>query len=210
MDAETEQKTGAPSHVAGAPARQRLIDTAARLFAEKSFDGVSVREICKAAGTGINMIHHYFGNKDGLLAAVVEQFDTKVYVVPLRLIASPAKSQDDLVARIELLFETTLEACLAERDVMMVVMREQSELATLSAFQEALVKFLEDAQAKGFVRKSLDVPMISGAMLDRSISQVQFAPWILKSSGADIENDTEYRSRWTSSSVDLFLRGVLE
>ena len=44
------------------PAREWLILAAARLFAAKSFDGVSVREICKEAGTGINMIHHYFGN----------------------------------------------------------------------------------------------------------------------------------------------------
>ncbi|NRB00575.1 MAG: TetR/AcrR family transcriptional regulator [Rhodobacteraceae bacterium] len=191
------------------PARDRLIAAAAELFAEKSYGGVSVREICKKAGTGINMIHHYFGNKDGLLEAIANQFDEKVYAVPLRLLAAPAKSRDDLISRIELLFETTLEACLAQRNVMMVVIREQSQLSTLVAYQTAFVGFLEDAKSKGFIREGLESEMISGAMLDRIISQVQYAPWIKESTGYDIESDASYRQDWCRASVDLFLNGVL-
>ena len=204
-----EAKGAGQGNIPARPARDRLIDTAARLFAQKSFGGVSVREICKEAGTGVNMIHHYFGNKDGLLEAIVQQFDARVYAVPLRLLASPATSKDDLVSRITLVFETTLEACLAERDVMMVVIREEGELATLVAFQNGLVAFLEDAKEKGFVREALDAEMISGAMMDRIISQVQFAPWILSSSGVDIMTDAAYRERWCRSSVDLYLHGIL-
>ena len=213
-DAATDSKTSV--RIAGGqggnsppPARDRLIDAAARLFAEKSSGGVSVREICKEAGTGVNMIHHYFGSKDGLLDEIIQQFDSRVYAVPLRLMASPAMSREDLVARMTLVFETTLEACLVERDVMMVALREQAEMTTLNAFQEAFVGFLEDARAKGFVRERLDVGMISGAMLDRIVSQVQFAPWIKASTGIDIAQDAAYRTDWCKSNVDLFLHGIL-
>jgi AcrR family transcriptional regulator len=48
------------------PVRDRLIASGTALFAEKGFDGVSVPEICKHAHTTMNMIHHYFGNKEGL------------------------------------------------------------------------------------------------------------------------------------------------
>ena len=206
----TLQVSGAgQGNIPARPARDRLIDAAARLFAEKSFGGVSVREVCREAGTGVNMIHHYFGNKDGLLEEIIRQFDTRVYAVPLRLMAKPAMSKEDLIARITLVFETTLEACLAQRDVMMVVLREQAELATLVAFQNGLVGFLEDAKDKGYVREALDAEMISGAMLDRIISQVQFAPWILASTGVDIGNDAAYRARWCQSNVDLYLHGIL-
>ena len=54
------------------PVRNRLFDSATLLFAEKGFDSVSVREICTHATTSINMIHHYFGSKQGLLNAIVE------------------------------------------------------------------------------------------------------------------------------------------
>jgi len=192
------------------PARERLIAAAARLSAAKGFDGVSVREICKEAGTGINMIHHYFGNKDGLHDAIAARFDESVYVVPLRLLEMPARSRDDLCARLELVIQTTLEACLAERATMMMALREQLQLATLTAFLDRLVKFLEEAQALGIVRAQVDTSMISGAILDRIINQVQFAPWIKASTGLDIAADAAYRGRWCRSNLDLFLHGLLD
>ena len=181
---------------------------AAQLFAAKSFDGVSVREICKEAGTGINMIHHYFGNKDGLLEAIAERFDERVYAVPLRLLETPAASADDLESRMALVFETTLEACIEARDVFMVVLREQPELSTLARYQATLVAFLDTAKTDGLIRESVDTLMISGFLLDRVVSQVQFMPWIKKTSGLDVATDAEYRHRWSKANVDVFLRGV--
>ncbi len=192
----------------GQPARERLILAAAQLFAAKSFDGVSVREICKEAGTGINMIHHYFGNKDGLLEAIAERFDERVYAVPLRLLETPAASADDLESRMALVFETTLEACIEARDVFMVVLREQPELSTLARYQATLVAFLDTAKTDGLIRESVDTSMISGFLLDRVVSQVQFMPWIKKTSGLDVATDAEYRHRWSKANVDVFLRGV--
>lgn len=206
LQASAASASGAKNKV---PPRDRLIVAAARLFSEKSFDGVSVREICKAAGTSVNMIHHYFGNKDGLRAAIFEQFDTQVYVVPIRLLGTPARSREDLSQRLLMIFETTLEACLAERDVMMVVLREQASLATLAAFQERLVAFLSEAKRAGLVRAELDSEMISGAMLDRIITQAQYAPWIKQNHGIDIEADAAYRTRWSAANVDLYLNGML-
>ncbi len=191
------------------PARDRLIEAASALFAEKGFGSVSVREICKAAGTSINMVHHYFGSKDGLRDAIFERYDQNVYVVPMRLLQNPAASAEDLAARLLLVFETTLEACLAERAVLMVVLREQAELDTLQAFQARFVSFLEEAKAAGYVRQDLDCAMISGAMLDRILSQAQFAPWMLKTAGIDVQNDTEYRRRWCAANLDLFLNGIV-
>ena len=77
----------------------------ALVFAEKGFDGGSVREICKHASTSINMVHHYFGSKAGLLDAIVEQFSSQVFAVPMRLLETPPKSGDDFGSRIEMLFE---------------------------------------------------------------------------------------------------------
>lgn len=191
------------------PARDRLLTAAAQLFAEKGFGSVSVREICKAAGTTNNMVHHYFSTKDGLLEAIADRYDNHVYAVPMRLLASPATSHDDLIARVTMVFETTLEACLAERDVMMVVLREQVPLFTLQEFQKQMVAFLETAKENGLVREALDCQMISGAMLDRIINQAQFAPWIKKTSGIDVATDDVYRARWCRSNIDVFLNGML-
>ena len=53
-------------------ARDVLLSTAARLFAEEGFDRVSIRQISEAAGTNSAMISYYFGSKRGLYEAVLD------------------------------------------------------------------------------------------------------------------------------------------
>ena len=53
----------------------KTVAEATPLFAEKGFNGVSVREIAGFAGVNVSMISYYFGGKEGLYAAVLnEQF----------------------------------------------------------------------------------------------------------------------------------------
>ena len=54
----------------GVEARQRLLNTAVRLFAEKGYTKTSTREIALAAGANIASISYYFGDKAGLYRAV--------------------------------------------------------------------------------------------------------------------------------------------
>jgi AcrR family transcriptional regulator len=53
----------------GAEARERLLHTALRLFAEKGFAKTSTREIAQAAEVNIASISYYFGDKAGLYRA---------------------------------------------------------------------------------------------------------------------------------------------
>lgn len=56
----------------GVEARQRLLHTALRLFAERGFANTSTREIAQAAGVNIASISYYFGDKAGLYRAVFD------------------------------------------------------------------------------------------------------------------------------------------
>jgi len=51
--------------------RQRLIEAALLTFAEKGFDGASVREIAQRAKANPAMIAYHFGSKDGLYEAAM-------------------------------------------------------------------------------------------------------------------------------------------
>jgi AcrR family transcriptional regulator len=53
--------------------RQRLLDAAGRLFAERGFKDVSIREICREAG-GANLaaVNYYFRDKAGLYRELLE------------------------------------------------------------------------------------------------------------------------------------------
>lgn len=50
-----------------------ILAAAARLFAEQSPSSVSLRQIAREAGVNYGLIHHYFGTKDAIVAAVFRQ-----------------------------------------------------------------------------------------------------------------------------------------
>jgi AcrR family transcriptional regulator len=56
---------------ASADTRKRLIEAAATLFAERGFENVTVREICKTSSANVAAINYHFGDKAGLYRAVV-------------------------------------------------------------------------------------------------------------------------------------------
>ena len=65
--------TAAPRRRRSAPGdetRERLLDAAERLFAERGYSNVSTRDIAEAARSNAAAAHYHFGSKEGLLEAV--------------------------------------------------------------------------------------------------------------------------------------------
>ncbi len=54
------------------PTKQRLLDAAETIFAEKGFKAASIREICRAAGANVAAINYYFGDKERLYIETVK------------------------------------------------------------------------------------------------------------------------------------------
>jgi TetR/AcrR family transcriptional regulator, regulator of cefoperazone and chloramphenicol sensitivity len=50
----------------------RLLNAAARLFADRGFAKVTVRDICQKARANVAAVNYHFGGKDGLYRAVIE------------------------------------------------------------------------------------------------------------------------------------------
>jgi AcrR family transcriptional regulator len=48
----------------------RILQTASKLFAEKGYANVSIRDVCKETSTTAPVIYYYFGSKKGLYDAV--------------------------------------------------------------------------------------------------------------------------------------------
>ena len=57
----------------GSETKEIILDTAERLFAERSFASVSLREITAAAGVNLAAVNYHFGSKDALLLAVFKR-----------------------------------------------------------------------------------------------------------------------------------------
>jgi AcrR family transcriptional regulator len=52
--------------------RERLLKTAIRLFSQRGFEHVAVRDICRDAGANLAAVNYHFGDKLGLYMAVVD------------------------------------------------------------------------------------------------------------------------------------------
>jgi AcrR family transcriptional regulator len=85
------------SHQRGEETRGRILDAALELFAASGFEGASTRAIAERAGVNLPAIQYYFGSKEGLYRAVVEQFrrEMQAGVTPIvqRIRAELAKDQ---------------------------------------------------------------------------------------------------------------------
>ncbi|QIB67299.1 TetR/AcrR family transcriptional regulator [Kineobactrum salinum] len=60
--------------------RAKLISAARKAFAEKGYAAASMDELTAEAGLTRGALYHNFGDKRGLLAAVVDQIDTEMAV----------------------------------------------------------------------------------------------------------------------------------
>jgi AcrR family transcriptional regulator len=62
--------TGEPEPI---DARERLLEAAQEAFAQRGFEGATVRDICRAAGTNIAAVNYYFGDKEKLYIEAVKR-----------------------------------------------------------------------------------------------------------------------------------------
>jgi AcrR family transcriptional regulator len=91
-------------------ARDRVLVEAARLFAERGFNKVTVREICTAAKANVASVNYHFGDKAGLYTEIVERGFGELDGGPRR----PADTgESDASARLGAFVNETLHQMLA-------------------------------------------------------------------------------------------------
>ncbi|WP_306363948.1 TetR/AcrR family transcriptional regulator [Nocardia sp. CC227C] len=99
--------------------RQTLIDTAARLFAEREYANLSAEELVRSAGLTRGALYHHFGGKRGLFEAVVELLEDRA----AQRIRRAITAVPDPFERIDRGIAEFLEIC-AEPDYRHIVLQQ--------------------------------------------------------------------------------------
>lgn len=114
------------------PTRQRIIDTATRLLAERGVDAVPLAEINRAAGQrNASALQYHFGGREGLLRAMLEPFSKAV-----------GDRRRELIAVATAPGERTYETRL--RQAVEVLVRPQAELAAGDWRERSLSRIVAD------------------------------------------------------------------
>jgi AcrR family transcriptional regulator len=82
--------------------KEKITQAAIGLFAARGFRGTSIRGIARAIGTSASNIYHYFGNKEGLMLAILQHTNAPL----ISQLEAISKKDMDPLARFKLLIET--------------------------------------------------------------------------------------------------------
>ncbi|EIE44239.1 putative transcriptional regulator [Pseudomonas aeruginosa PADK2_CF510] len=191
--------------------RAKLIDAARRAFADNGYAGASMDELTASAGLTRGALYHHFGDKKGLLAAVVQQIDDEMN---LRLGAILAAGED-LWSGFRAYNRAYLEMAL-EAEIQRIVLRdapailgspssEASQLRCLSSMTGQLRELMDSGRVRRTDAEAL-AWLLNGALVDAAlrIANAEHPPESLARAcqALDVLLDPAHgvKSQWTTAS----------
>lgn len=144
----------------------QILQVAERLFAEKGFDGTSIRNIAKEADINIAMVSYYFGSKEKMLEALIFSRTTDVRM----LLENILKEDIEPLEKLDKLVDLYMARVYKNRCLYQIVNSESANVKralSLKSFTEVKKRNLESLQLiiaqgqdKGVFRKDVNVALI--------------------------------------------------
>ncbi len=183
--------------------REHILVVAEELFAEKGFDGTSVRDIAQLAGVNLAMISYYFGSKENLLKELIE------YRFSDSIKALEEKTNDQLQTpweKIEWIIDFYVERIINNRRFHSIMGQEYNtgrsqeikELITNIKMQnlERIKKIIAEGQRKQAFRK-VDVEMTMATMMGTITQVINARKLYCVLLKIDSTDDAEYEKKVT-------------
>lgn len=96
--------------------KRRILEAAENEFARRGYEGARLREVATAAGVHHALLHHYYGDKEGLFRAVIEQATSQVSREAYALMGSTS----DIRALVEGYIHTMVDYFAANRRIISI------------------------------------------------------------------------------------------
>ena len=183
--------------------REHILTSAEKLFAEKGFDGTSVRDIAQLAGVNLAMISYYFGSKEKLLEALIEFRAMYAYGILEELNKNESLSPWDKIDR---LVEFYVDRILNNLPFHNIMYQESATNYRSEEIKEKVIKIkmrnldqitkiIADGQQKKLFRQ-VDIPMTVGTIMGTISSYTQSRTYsCLILALQENVNDETYRER---------------
>ena len=150
----------------------QIMEGAEELFAEKGFNGTSVRDIAGKAQVNLAMVSYYFGSKEKLLEAL---FEYRGEIMKLKLESIIEKPGHTALEKVYLLIDNYIEKMMSQQCFHKVLAREQvlnNTGATADLIlqmkkknQEIIARLIHEGQRKGEFKKNIDIPLMMATLI---------------------------------------------
>jgi AcrR family transcriptional regulator len=164
----------------------QIMEAAEKLFADKGFEGTSVRDIAEGAGVNLAMISYYFGSKEKLMEAM---FDHRASSSILQLEEMIQDKNLSPLQKVEKLIDRYIDKLLSQQCFHRIMVREQmvnnnsliaERIQDIKKRNQALIKeLIAQGQRSGEFRKNIDISLLMITLVG-TISQMVTTQHIYK------------------------------
>lgn len=176
------------------------METAEILFAEKGFNGTSVRDIAEKAHVNLAMISYYFGSKDKLLESL---FDYRGEHIKLKLESMVDDKTLGSFEKLELLIDHYIEKIMNQQCFSRIMVREQvvnhtgitAKLITQmkKRNQEIISKLIHQGQKKGEFKKNIDIPLMMATLVGTAGHLIATQPYYREINNLQSMSEEEFQ-----------------
>ncbi len=179
------------SRLPAAKRREQLLDSAARLFAERGYSGATTSELAKAAGVTEPIIYRHFESKRDLFVALIERSGEQTieqWTAHLASADSPAERLRRLIGANPMVMDSGrgLYRVIVQA---MTAIEDEAILAALQRHVASLHEFIAGevvkAQEAGVVGKSFSPDITAWVLLHLGLGYGMLAPLRIPGHGRD-------------------------
>lgn len=193
--------------------QQRLIHVAMKLFAEKGFDGVTVRDLAAEAGVSVGLINHHFGSKEGLREAVdryfLSQFEEVLFEQAPRAASAEAAEIDKVTDWVEEWIGRHIEDWDLSKAYMRRALLEGNGWGSrlFERFYQVVRTSVDRMDADGRIRDDVDRLWLPLLIMYMELGTLLLEPYVESVLGRSAFDRTLWRRRHRAY-IDLIYRGT--
>ncbi|HEV8287187.1 MAG TPA: TetR family transcriptional regulator [Chitinophagaceae bacterium] len=177
----------------------QIMEAAEELFAEKGFDGTSVRDIAEEAGVNLAMISYYFGSKEKLMESL---FKYRGESIKLQLESMIDNKELSSLQKVYALIDNYIERIMNQQCFHKILSRIQMvELKGITTQlihdlkrtnQELVKKLIQEGQKNGEFKKNIDVPLMMATLVGTASHLVTTQHYYRKLNNLESLSDEEF------------------
>jgi len=175
------------------------MEAAEGLFAEKGFDGTSVRDIAEEAGVNLAMISYYFGSKEKLMESL---FQYRGQSITLQLESMLQNKEMSSLQKAYGLIDNYMDRIMNLQCFHKIMSREQMvnvKGATTKLIhelkrrnQELIQQLISEGQKRGEFKKNIDVPLLMATLIGTAAHIVTTQHYYKKLNNLEGMSDEEF------------------